>query len=164
VIGGGIIAPNLELKWGQSISLGEVLYSTKCVKQEPQNTTHNHNTYTHNNQHERPPPCLLSSGLSPPPLHGQGKVFLNHRAAAPLRVCAGREPSGLRSPASGERRGVASAVELIDEKIRRIKYVVALRGRQTTSTTQQPTKNMRAQRGKEGTRCATAGERRGGTI
>ena len=54
--------------------------------------------------------------------------------------------------------------KLIDEKIRRIKYVVALRGRQTTSTTQQPTKNMRAQRGKEGTRGATVGERRGGTI
>jgi hypothetical protein len=71
---------------------------------------------------------------------------------------------GLRSPALGERRGIASAVELIDEKIRRIKYVVALRGRQETSMTQQPTKNMRAQWGKEGTQGATVGERRGGTI
>ena len=145
-------------RWGQSISMGWVLYSTKWVKHEPQKT---HKTHTTTNMSGRRPTLQR---LAPPPLHGQGKVFSNHRAAAPLRVCAGREPSGLRSPASGERRGVALAVELIDKIIRKIKYVVALRGRQTTSTTQQPTKNMWAQRWKEGTRGATVGELRGGTI
>ncbi len=72
-------------------------------------------------------------------------------------MCAGREPLGLRSPALGERRGVALAVELINKKIRRIKYVVALRGRQTTSTTQQPTKNIGHNGGKKGHKARPSG-------
>jgi hypothetical protein len=42
--------------------MGEVIYSTKWVKHEPQK----HTTHTHNNQHERPPP--YSPAACPPPL------------------------------------------------------------------------------------------------
>ncbi len=46
-------------KWGQSIDMGEVLYSTKWVKYSTllQATTQN-TTTTHNNQHEPLPPFL----------------------------------------------------------------------------------------------------------
>jgi hypothetical protein len=57
VLGASISASNLALKWGESISMGEVLYSTKWVKYSTlmQATTQN-TTTTHNNQHEPPPP------------------------------------------------------------------------------------------------------------
>jgi hypothetical protein len=52
MLGAGISVPNLACKWGQSISMGEVLYSTKWVKysalpyREPQyKTQQQHTTY-----------------------------------------------------------------------------------------------------------------------
>ncbi len=52
-----ISVSNLALKWGQSISMGEVLYSSKWVKYSalPWATTQN-TTTTHSDQHEPPPP------------------------------------------------------------------------------------------------------------
>jgi hypothetical protein len=49
VLGASIGVSNLALKWGESISMGEVLYSTKWVKYSAlryheHNTKHNHNT------------------------------------------------------------------------------------------------------------------------
>ncbi len=71
---------------------------------------------THNNQHERPPP--YSPAACPPPLSmGRAKFSQIIAPLLPIRVCAGREPSGLRSPVSGERRGVALAVKLMTKKL-----------------------------------------------
>jgi len=61
-----------------------------------QATTQN-TTTTHNNQNERPPPTLWR--LCPFVSMARGDLPPNHRAAVPLRVCAGHEPSVLRSPA-----------------------------------------------------------------
>jgi hypothetical protein len=57
MLGASISVPNLAFKWGQSISMGEVLYSTKWVKYSalPQATTQ-YATTTHNNQHALLPP------------------------------------------------------------------------------------------------------------
>jgi hypothetical protein len=57
ILGVSISASNLALKWGESISMGEVLYAKKWVKYStlPQATTQI-TTTTHNNQHEPLPP------------------------------------------------------------------------------------------------------------
>ncbi len=57
VLGASISVSNLALKWGESISMGEELYSTKWVKYSilPWATTQN-TTTTHNNHHELLPP------------------------------------------------------------------------------------------------------------
>ncbi len=57
VLRASISVSNLAFKWGEIISMGEVLYSTKWVKYStlPRATTQ-HTTTTHNNQHEPPPP------------------------------------------------------------------------------------------------------------
>jgi hypothetical protein len=91
--------------------MGWVLYSTKWVKHEPQKT---HNTHTTTNMSGRRPTLQR---LAPPPSPWAGQSFLKSSCRC--------SPTSVRTPASGEHRGVASAVELIDEKIRRIKYIVA---------------------------------------
>ncbi len=73
---------------------GALLYKMGKIAHASHNTKHNHNT--HNNHYKQlmlysPAAMLLS-------LHGQGKMHPNHSATAPLRVCAGLEPSGWRLP------------------------------------------------------------------
>jgi hypothetical protein len=74
MLGASISVSNLAFKWGESISMGEVLYSTKWVKYStlPRATTQN-TTITHNNQHELPPPypsAALALSLHGCILHG----------------------------------------------------------------------------------------------
>jgi len=75
--------------------LGALLY--KMGKISLSRATIQNTTTTHNNQNERPPPTLW--WLCPSVSMGRGDFPPNHRAAVPLRVCAGREPSVLNSPA-----------------------------------------------------------------
>ena len=92
VLRGGIIVSDLALKWGQSISMGWLHYSTKWVNLA---TKHAHHTHTTINQHEQMSgrgPTL--QWLGPPSSMGRTKLPPNHCTAAPLRVCAGRDPSG----------------------------------------------------------------------
>lgn len=90
---GSIIVSNLALKWGQSISLGVVLYSTKWVKHViVWLVCASHNTETHHN-------TTTLKRLGPSLSMGRAKLPQNHCAAAPLRVCAGCEPLSLRLPA-----------------------------------------------------------------
>jgi hypothetical protein len=74
VLRASISVSNLALKWGKSISMGEVPYSTKLVKYSalPQATTQN-TTTTHKNQHEPLPPypsAALALSLHGNILHG----------------------------------------------------------------------------------------------
>jgi hypothetical protein len=74
MLGASISVSNLAFKWGENISMGEVLYSTKWVKYStiPQATTQN-TTTSHNNQHELLPPypsAALALSLYGNILHG----------------------------------------------------------------------------------------------
>ncbi len=54
--------------------------------------------------------------------------------------------------------------KLNDKEKSKIKYIVALDGRRPIKNTQQSTKNMRVQWGRDRTGCATGGEHRGSAI
>ncbi len=102
VLGGSIIVLSLALKWGESISMSEVLYSTKRAKHVIlQNCTRaSHKTQQqHNNQHDEPPPPN-PQWLWPSLSMVRAMLPPNHYTAAPLWVCTGCEPSGLFLPAS----------------------------------------------------------------
>jgi hypothetical protein len=74
MLGASISGTNLAFKWGESISMGEVLYSTKMVKYKAllQDSTQD-TTTTHNSHHEPPPPypsAALALSLHGNILHG----------------------------------------------------------------------------------------------
>ncbi len=79
VLGGSITVLNLALKWGKSISMGEVLYSIKWVKHEPQKT---HNTHTTTNMSSH---CPTLRQLCPFLSMGRAKLPPNHGTTAPQR-------------------------------------------------------------------------------
>jgi hypothetical protein len=97
VLGASISVLNLALKWGESISLGEVLYSAKWVKYSalPQAITQN-TTKRHNNQHVPPPP------YPPAALAHYCHGSIHHGPTSwrfcSLLVCSRRGASGALSP------------------------------------------------------------------